>query len=152
MPDDDRLLFLISQTQHILKNYLKNEFRSSGVRISPAQMGVLFLLKLRNARSMSELGREIGVDNSAITGFVDRLEKSGFVERRSDPADRRAYLIHITEDGVREINIAKKIVVRTNALLKEGFTADEIAIFRNVLFSFYSKFGDIAAAKEDCHE
>lgn len=42
-----------------------------------------------------------GVDKSTVTPQVRRLEKCGMVERRPDPADARAALLTVTEDGLR---------------------------------------------------
>jgi MarR family transcriptional regulator, 2-MHQ and catechol-resistance regulon repressor len=41
-----------------------------------------------------------------MTTAVDRLEKKGMVERRNDPADRRARVVHLTESGRKLISCA----------------------------------------------
>jgi len=138
---DDRLLFLISRSQHVLKNYLKKQFIEAGVEISPAQMGILFLLKQKNGRSMSELSNVLSIDNSAITGLVDRMENAGFLERKANPYDRRQYVISITEKGLQEGERAKRLSNRINDEIKSGFTSDEIQAFSRVLNSFFEKFG-----------
>ncbi len=141
VPSDDRLLFLMSRSQHVLKNYLARRFGEAGVKISPAQMGILFLLKIRNDRQMSELGRELYIDNSAVTGLVDRLEKSGYLERIADHGDRRKYLVRITAEGFREAERAAAVARRVNEEIKEGFSEEEIGAFKRVLASFQDKFG-----------
>lgn len=45
------------------------------------------------------LAEKLGVDRTTMVDLVDRLEASGFVERRTDPDDRRAKLIHLTTRG-----------------------------------------------------
>ncbi len=47
----------------------------------------------------SELAGEMMLSTSAMTNRLDRLEKRGLVERRSDPKDRRSLKIALTEDG-----------------------------------------------------
>ncbi len=131
----------MSHSQHVLKNHLKRRFGEAGVRISPAQMGILFLLKIRNDRQMSELGRELRIDNSAITGLVDRLEKSGCLARVADPDDRRKYLVRITAEGLSEAEKAAAVARKVNAEIKEGFSEEEIGAFKRVLASFDEKFG-----------
>lgn len=54
---------------------------------------------LDEPRSMRYLADAHHCDASNITGIVDRLEKRGLVERRTDPADRRVTLIGRTNDG-----------------------------------------------------
>jgi len=49
----------------------------------------------------SDLAAYSGVDNSTITPKLQRLEAEDLLLRRSDPADRRAVLVHITPAGTR---------------------------------------------------
>jgi DNA-binding MarR family transcriptional regulator len=49
---------------------------------------------------VNELAREVVLSPTAMSRFVDRVEAAGYVRREPDPADRRALLIAITDDGV----------------------------------------------------
>src|SRR5215203_2097927 len=49
---------------------------------------------------VNELAREVVLSPTAMSRFVDRVEKAGHVRREPDPADRRALQIVITESGV----------------------------------------------------
>src|SRR5258706_13076740 len=48
---------------------------------------------------MNELSRHLMVTGGNITGIVDPLEKERLVDRRAEPADRRAYRVHLTRAG-----------------------------------------------------
>ena len=48
---------------------------------------------------MNELSRLLMVTGGNVTGIVDPLEKEGLVERRAEPADRRAYRVCLTRAG-----------------------------------------------------
>ena len=48
-----------------------------------------------------ELGRQLGIDRSVMTNVLDTIEAAKLIERRPDPADRRARLIQITSTGRR---------------------------------------------------
>ncbi|MBU2510596.1 MarR family transcriptional regulator [bacterium] len=139
MQNDDRLLFFLSKAQHKLEAFLKKSLLSQNIKITAVQSGILFLLK-RRSHTMTELSKELSIDNSAITGLVDRLEKSGFAERKINPDDRRTFLISITPQGFDEINRAKVIIRRVNEQIKEGFSEEEMDIFKRVLDRFFTKF------------
>jgi len=141
MLTDDRLIFLIFKTQNKLKNYIGSQLAAGGVRISVVQAGILFLLKQKDGRTMTELSQILSTDNSAITGLVDRLEKSGFISRKMPLNDRRAYLICITADGLEEIDKAKVVIRRVNEEIKEGFSVEEIESFKKVVNGIFDKFG-----------
>jgi DNA-binding MarR family transcriptional regulator len=49
---------------------------------------------------VNELAREVVLSPTAMSRFVDRVEKAGCVRREPDPADRRALQIVITDKGV----------------------------------------------------
>lgn len=137
---DDRLLFLMSKAQHTLKNYVRKEFSNGGVEFSPAQMGILFALKLKKGLSMNQLSEIISIDNAAVTRHVDTLERNGLITRTQDPEDRRKYMVSITEKGIAEADKSKAIVRRINTMLKDGFSEEEVELFKRMLNSFFDKF------------
>jgi DNA-binding MarR family transcriptional regulator len=79
----------------------------------------LFALKhLEEPTPMGALADRLHCDSSNVTGIVDRLEKRGLVERRSDGRDRRVKLLVLTEEGER---------VRSQVLARMSQPAPEIA-------------------------
>ena len=50
---------------------------------------------------MNQLSRLLMVTGGNVTAIVDQLEKEGLVERADQPADRRAFQIHLTRAGER---------------------------------------------------
>jgi DNA-binding MarR family transcriptional regulator len=139
MQPDDRLIYLISRAQHSLMTYLKKELNAGGTSITPVQAGILFLLR-KNAHTMTKLSQILSIDNSAITGLVDRLEKSGLAQRTNNPKDRRTYLIRISEKGKAEIDRAYVTIKRVNEEIKSGFSTDEIETFKRVLNGLLDRF------------
>lgn len=145
---DDRLIFLLSRAHHKLQNHLRGRLAAAGVRITVVQAGILFLLKHGDGRTMTELSEALSIDNSAVTGLVDRLEKLGFIVRRPCPNDRRALRIHMTEEGLQEVNKAKDIIRAVNEEIKEGFAPEEIDAFRAVLNGIFKKFSKMRGEPE----
>jgi MarR family transcriptional regulator, organic hydroperoxide resistance regulator len=137
---DQRLLYLMSRAAHALKNHLKREFLAAGVGVSPAQMGILFLLLEQDERPMGELGRLLDVDNSAVTGLVDRMEKGGLLRRVPGTSDRRQNLIAITPAGRKEAGKAARVAHNANNAMGDGFTEQEMEVFARVLAGLLKKF------------
>jgi DNA-binding MarR family transcriptional regulator len=137
---DDRLIFLIFTAQNKLRTYLNNALVAANVRVTFVQAGILFLLKQSDGRTMSDLSQLIGVDNSTLTGLVDRLEKAGLVVRQASPTDRRSLLIRVTPEGITEGDRAKLVIKRVNEEIKTGYSSEEIEIFKGILRSFFKKF------------
>ncbi len=140
MKANDRLIYLIFTAQNKLRTYLNKCLSDNGVTVTVAQCGILFLLKNKNGQTMTELSRVLGIDNSTLTGLTDRLEKAGMVRRIANPGDRRSSHIDITTAGIDETERAKKVIRRVNEKIKEGFSAEEIEAFKNILGAFSEKF------------
>jgi MarR family transcriptional regulator, transcriptional regulator for hemolysin len=73
------------------------------------------------------------IEPITLTRIADRLEDAGWIERQSDPADRRARILHLT-DKSRSIVIALRASVE--ALFDEmlgGFDAAERETFARML-------------------
>lgn len=99
---DERALYeilVIMRMANAILTAIENHFADLG--ISQGRFAVLLILGLEPdfISSPSKLAEQCGVTRTAITGLVDGLEKSGFVRRRGNEADRRSLLIELTEEG-----------------------------------------------------
>ena len=75
---------------------------SAGLTIS--QFAVLEALYHTGPLSQREIGKKILRSSGNITMVIDNLEKSGLVRRERFEADRRVYIVHLTDKGYRLIN------------------------------------------------
>jgi len=70
------------------------------IGLTPAQSRALFVLSHCDAPPrMSDLAQRLGVVPRAVTPTVDALEEAGYVRRSTDPANRRATLLELTDEG-----------------------------------------------------
>lgn len=68
--------------------------------------------------SQLALAQQLGVDRTVMTYLLDELEHAGLVERRPDPADRRARRIELTEAGfARLCSLERALRVAEDVLL-----------------------------------
>ncbi|MFD9825355.1 MarR family winged helix-turn-helix transcriptional regulator [Streptomyces violascens] len=58
--------------------------------------------------SAADLGREIGLDRTTVTRRADRLERAGLLQRQPDPADGRATLLALTDDGRAAVSATRR--------------------------------------------
>jgi DNA-binding MarR family transcriptional regulator len=82
--------------------------RSLGLR--PKHFAVLNGIALAGGGSQQELGGRMGLDPSGLVGAIDELEAMGLLERRRDPADRRRYVLTLTEEGTATLGRARRLV------------------------------------------
>jgi DNA-binding MarR family transcriptional regulator len=76
---------------------LRRETEQLGV--TPRQATLLWLVKRSPGLSLAELAAEEGISAPALSGYVDRLERAGLIERVRSSEDRRRVGLRLTEAG-----------------------------------------------------
>ena len=85
-------------------------------------------------RSQDELAKDICIDKSGVARALFSLEEKGFVERKTDPENKRRTLVFPTEKLLEAIPSVRSLTAEWNELVSEGISEDEFAIFQSVLF------------------
>ena len=97
---------------------------------------VLSGLARTGPRSAADLAAEVGLDRSGITRRASRLAAAGLVRREPDPADRRATLLSLTDEGERAVEtLRQRLADRITAGLA-SWPADEAKAFAGHLRRF----------------
>jgi DNA-binding MarR family transcriptional regulator len=100
--------------------------------LRPRHGAVLAYLDEDGVRA-TELARLSGRHKQIIGRTVDELEELGYVERRPDPADRRAKLIFPTGRGVAQVQLGDEIIADIEARHSREVGGRTYAQFRDVL-------------------
>jgi DNA-binding MarR family transcriptional regulator len=94
----DAKLGLLSVADRLRQNWGAH---AAAVGLSPAQVTALLTLVPGEAAPMRSLAVRLDYDASNLSVLIDRLERRGAVERRSDPGDRRVKALVLTPEGER---------------------------------------------------
>jgi DNA-binding MarR family transcriptional regulator len=100
--------------------------------LTPGHMKALLTIEPDEPKPMGALAEVLHCDASNVTWLVDRLEERGYVERRTDPGDRRVRTVALTRDGIKA---RAKIEARLYEAPPEfaKLTAAELATLRDLL-------------------
>lgn len=71
------------------------------------------------------LAARLGIDRTVMTYVLDDLERAGLIERRLDPADRRARRIVVTEVGRGVLGELDERVAEAEAELLSGLAPEQ---------------------------
>jgi DNA-binding MarR family transcriptional regulator len=99
--------------------------------LHPRHGSVLAYLDKDGVRA-TDLSRLSGVHKQVIGTVVDELERLGYVERRPDPADRRAKLICPTARGLEQMRAADAFVAGMERRHARRLGSDVYAQFKTV--------------------
>jgi len=113
---NEKVLMAIVRAAEIFKRTHAAIFRNYG--LSFPQYNVLRVLDAsRNGRNrISEVSRIMLVPGANMTGIAKRLERDGFLIRKSDPRDERVTILQITVKGKRTL---KDIKVEKDRILEK---------------------------------
>ena len=127
----ETLPFEIGETAHALRKAFDR--RAVGLGVTRAQWKVMFRLTRQPGLRQIELAEMLDIEPITLSRIVDRLEDGGLVERVADPADRRAWRLHVT---ARARPLVEKLRAVADEMIAEAFAGidpKEIEITRQVL-------------------
>jgi len=118
--------------------------------IGSGQFPYFRMLLHRNGQSQEELSRFFHVDKATVGRGIKKLVEEGYVERRRNPEDRRAYQVFLTKKGEHMGTVVMEILRELTEVLTSDFTAEEFKLFlellnrmhRNILDSKYAILGE----------
>ncbi|HVN96570.1 MAG TPA: MarR family transcriptional regulator [Syntrophorhabdaceae bacterium] len=121
---DENVLMALVRAAETFKRVVSAIFRKYD--LSFPQYNVLRVLDAsKNGRNrITDVSRIMLVPGANMTGIAKRLEKSGFIVRKSDPRDERVTILEITQKGKKLLGkIEKERDQNMHAMLR-GFTEE----------------------------
>ncbi len=119
---DRNVGFLLHDVSRLLRKRFDRRARALG--LTRAQWRVLAHLAPRQGINQSALAEILEVENITLGRHVDRLEQTGWVERRPDPDDRRVWRLFLTDKSRPILDQMEILAVETQeeamASLSEG--------------------------------
>ena len=85
----------IGETYRVLRRHYNR--RAAALGVTTAQWRALAWIGHQQGLKQVELAERLDVEPITAARIIDKLEESGLVERRPDPADRRAWRLMMTD-------------------------------------------------------
>ena len=99
--------------------------------------------------SQDELAKDICIDKSGVARALANLESKGFVERKTDPENKRKTLVFPTEKMEEILPLVRSVTAEWNSLVAEGISEEELAVFQSVLLRMEKNARKIIQEKEE---
>lgn len=93
----------------------------------------------------SEISARVIVPSATMTATLDTLERRGWIERRTNPDDRRSYLVSVTDEGraMCDRMLAGVRVVERETM--SGLSERELATLLKLLDKVLARAAEVAA-------
>ena len=99
-----------------------------GAAVSATELDLMLKLHIGAEPLIArQLAQQMARSGAAVSKALAKLERRALIERRSNPADRRAALIVLTEEGRRTVDALFPRQLAVEATLFEGLSAQDRA-------------------------
>jgi DNA-binding MarR family transcriptional regulator len=114
-----------------LSVYLERPLDEPG--LTPPEGHLITYLNSYAPAAIGELVRVFGIKQSTFTSMLDRLEQAGLIRREMNPADRRSFLIHITDQGRERAEQSNRVLLDLEDAIRSRVTPRDIEGFHAVM-------------------
>ena len=121
----------IGETAHALRRAFDR--RAAELGVTRAQWRALAHLERKPGLRQVELADCLDVEPITLCRIVDRLQEAGHVERRQDPADRRAWQLFLTPSAEPLLTRLHEMADELSAEVFAGLSKQDIKIAREAL-------------------
>jgi DNA-binding MarR family transcriptional regulator len=93
------LISLLRRTNHLMVNEITERLEASGFPDSPPSFHPIFENLDPEGTRLTVLAARAGLTHQSVGEVVAELERRGYIERITDPTDKRARLVSLTDLG-----------------------------------------------------
>jgi MarR family transcriptional regulator for hemolysin len=109
------------------------EERAQTLSLTLPQCRVLINLQSHEGVSQKRLAELTEVDPMTLVRILDRMEADGWVQRRFDPADRRAHTLWLTPESKPVLDHISRLIGETRAEALQGLSNEERTVLVELL-------------------
>ncbi len=132
--------FLLTDSARLLRKLIDRRLQPLG--LSRAQWSVLAILSNHEGVSQSQISHELEVEKSTAGRLIDQVEKSGWIERRPIPGDRRLWSIHLTPQARQLLVEVESVILHAREEMLRGLSDEQQELLTDLLQTVKSNLSD----------
>lgn len=121
--------------------FIDQKIKSNNFELSRGQLLILFVLYKNPPLTQHQLSKMLYVDKAAVNRVVLKLEKKGFLVKKTSPYDKRKISLHLTPKAQNYQPVITAFLEEINQEIKEGFTGEEFETLLGLLKKFTNLLG-----------
>ena len=135
---------------HDISRMLRKRFdrRARGIGLTKSQWIVMAHLARHEGIHQGGLAEILEIEPATLARHLDRLEETGWIERRSDPADRRAWRLHLTAKAAPVLDKMGDLVEITTQEALAGLSREERERLQSHLLTIRANLADRPEAEK----
>ena len=130
-PAENSLFYMLHDATRQLRKHFDR--RATRLELTRAQWRALKATSRQEGLSQAELADYLDMEAIPVGRVIDRLEKTGFVERRADPTDRRRWRLYLTPKAHAVVGEMEDIATGLREDALRGVERDDLDALMRVL-------------------
>jgi len=126
-----RFGFLVHDVSRLRRVVVDRALKPVG--ITRSQWWILAFLSRRDGMTQTALAADLDLTKVAIGGLLDRMEGSGYVERRADQRDGRIKRVHLTSSGAKFLSTIRSNIQNVEQDIMAGVSDDALQVTADTL-------------------
>ena len=126
-----RFGFLVHDVSRLRRVVVDRALKPVG--ITRSQWWILAFLSRRDGMTQTALAADLDLTKVAIGGLLDRMEGSGYVERRSDQRDGRIKRVYLTSSGAKFLSTSRSNVQDVEQDIMAGVSDNALQVTADTL-------------------
>lgn len=131
--------FLLADVSRLMRQAFRQHLEGSSLTLSQAR-ALVYVARHEGVRQI-DLADMLDIQPITLARLVDQLSGAGLVERRPDPADRRAYRIFLKPAAASHLDAIKEVGTTVQARALRGLDPKEAATALRVLGQMRDNLG-----------
>jgi DNA-binding MarR family transcriptional regulator len=131
MNDEQKVTRAVERANQRVRRYLARHLDE--LDITEIEAHLLARLGSKGPSTVAAVQEAFGLRGSTLTNALDRLERKGLLERQIHQADRRTYLLALTEPGVAAARQVVAMVDVVEARVAGRVSDDQLRAFHAVV-------------------
>lgn len=140
---------LLSDSSRLLRRAFDARVRTLGMTSQQARL--LLILQVNEGENQGFYAEVLEVEPISLTRMIDRMEEAGLIERRRDPADRRAWRLFLTDRSRQLIDQVRACLTGLEDEMLTGLDEGQRAALAGMLETIRTNFSNVRPIPEVTH-
>lgn len=129
----DSLGFLINDVSRLFRQAFERAVIEAGMELTPGEIRALAYVARYPGSRQAKLADNMGVEPMTLSAYLDRLENRKLIARATDPTDRRAKIVTLTEISGKIFEDARPIAEQVFDHMVEGLEPEAVSTVQTAL-------------------
>jgi MarR family transcriptional regulator for hemolysin len=125
--------YLLDKAIRTYRNYSQKKLKDYGYKITVDQWLIMKVLYENPGIPQIDLAKRVFKDNASVTRIIDILVKSKYLDRKTNPKDRRTSILKVTTAGEIIIDKVQDLVILNRKNAQAGIAIEDLENLNSTL-------------------